>query len=486
MHRESFFLASKRAPVTYEQDAGGRIVAALAPGGTANVLADQASYLGVSWIACAMSAEDIQAANGSPHGLDIAVTSERPITLHLTQHDRSVFESMQEVMTSDLLWCSNNYLWDSWTGPRFDTHTRQVWADFQRFSATMADVILARSATAPAPVYVIHDYQMVCVPALLRQERPASPMLLFIHIPWPAPDYWRMMPRYLRDEVLRGMLGASTVGFFARRWARNFLACVADALPAARVDVDAGTVAWQGRTVRVEAMPLGYSPQALAFRKPEMSEDLRAWLGDRPLVLHSGRTDPIKNAACAVDAFVLAASRGGAPARVRMARMLVRTNPNRLYVDANSQYLARVEAAVARANQTLGADTVRMVCENQVDATFGSIERADVLMFNSTVDGQNLTVFESALVNRRDAAVILSERAGAAEALGEVCTLVNPFDVAEQADALEQALAMPAAARAEAAARRRAVAARYDLPRWVDQQLASLGVAGRGQVGEER
>lgn len=478
--KSNIFLASKRAPVTYQWDESQkRTVAELAPGGTANVVADQASYLGVSWIACAMSPEDIKAAESNPEGLDIRFTSDRPIRLHLLRHDPAVFERVQEIMTADLLWCSNNYLWDSWTAPTFDHSTREVWSDFDRFSRTFADAILEASAGEPDPVYLLHDYQLVRVPGRVRERRPDSRILLFIHIPWPAADYWRMLPRAIGAAILRDMLGASTIGFFAERWVRNFLACVADGLPDARVDLATSSVEYGGRVTRVEAMPLGYSPQAMSFRKQALDPELQRWIGDRTLVLHSGRTDPIKNAERAVDAFALALARDPS---IRKACLLVRMNPNRLYVRANSAYLERVKAAVERANQQAGKEVVRLVCENNVDATFGCVERADVFLLNSTIDGQNLTAFESSLMNQRDAWLILSERAGAAEALKDVCALVNPFDIAEQAEALQVALLANPAARAAAAATRRKVVEPYSLPRWVDQQLESLGIPARSRA----
>ncbi len=207
-----------------------------------------------------------------------------------------------------------------------------------------------------------------------------------------------------------------------------------------------------------------------------MPDGFAEWAGDRPLVVHSGRTDPMKNAERAVRAFVLARR---TDERLREARMLVRMNPNRLYVEANADYLRRVQGAVAEANAELGADTVRWHCDNEVDHTLGCFRRADLLMFNSTMDGQNLSAFEAPLVNGRDAEVILSELCGAAEVLGPVCRTVNPFDLVEQARAIEAGLTMPAADRAEAAERRRRVAEPWTLEAWVRAQLDGLAVDHR-------
>ncbi|CAH2784491.1 MAG: unnamed protein product [uncultured Caballeronia sp.] len=95
-------------------------------------------------------------------------------------------------------------------------------------------------------------------------------------------------------------------------------------------------------------------------------------------------------------------------------------------------------------------------------------------MFNSTIDGQNLTVFEGSLLNHRHATVILSERAGAAEALASSVELINPFDIAELADTLAYAFHLMSEQRNRRSEERRKVVVQYGLPGWVDQQITAL------------
>ncbi|CAH2784477.1 MAG: Alpha,alpha-trehalose-phosphate synthase [UDP-forming] (EC [uncultured Caballeronia sp.] len=73
-----------------------------------------ASLLGVEWISSAMTAEDLEVRKQHPDGLQLAFTSKQhPITVHMLEHDAQVFNDMQEIMTADVLWASNNTLWDS-------------------------------------------------------------------------------------------------------------------------------------------------------------------------------------------------------------------------------------------------------------------------------------------------------------------------------------------------------------------------------------
>jgi len=473
------FLASKRAAVSYAPDPDtGRLRPWLAPGGTGNVVAEQAGVLNVSWIASADTDDDHLAARENPDGVRLRLRSGRDIQVHLLRHDRRTFDVVQNFLTAQLLWAANNYGWDRWTEPTFGSETYQALEHFAEFTGDFTDALLRVSAEAAEPVYLVHDYQLMGVPARLREKRPDAPILLFVHIPWPSPDYWRILPKPMRVGLLEGMLASTTIGFFADRWTRNFLDCVADLLPGAEIDREHGVVRRHGHRTRVRTMPLGYSPLTIDGAAPRLPEGIAEWADDRPLVVHSGRTDPMKNAERAVRAFVLAM---GSDERLRGTRMLVRMNPNRLYVEANADYVRRVEAAISDANAELGPDTVRLHCDNEVEHSLACFGRADLLIFNSTVDGQNLSAFEAPLVNQRDAEVIVSEMCGAAEVLAPVCRTVNPFDLVEQAEAIVAALTAPAAERARAAERRREVAAPWTLEAWVSAQLEGLDADHRAR-----
>jgi trehalose 6-phosphate synthase len=84
------------------------------------------------------------------------------------------------------------------------------------------------------------------------------------------------------------------------------------------------------------------------------------------------------------------------------------------------------------------------------------------------------------VVNRRDGVLALSENTGAHEELGAFAVTLHPFDVQQQADALYAALTMDPElrrARREAAA---TVVEENDIAKWLDAQLADLGVTRDG------
>jgi trehalose 6-phosphate synthase len=102
-----------------------------------------------------------------------------------------------------------------------------------------------------------------------------------------------------------------------------------------------------------------------------------------------------------------------------------------------------------------------------------ALARADVVVVNAVRDGLNLVAKEAALVNRRDAQLVLSPEAGAWPELGPVAWRADPFDVGQTAGALAAALdADPAERRRRAQGLRAAAAARTPAA-WLADQLAA-------------
>jgi trehalose 6-phosphate synthase len=108
-----------------------------------------------------------------------------------------------------------------------------------------------------------------------------------------------------------------------------------------------------------------------------------------------------------------------------------------------------------------------------------------VLIVNPVWDGMNLVAKEGPSVSDRDAVLILSRNAGAADDLGDWALLVNPFDTAELAEAIASALAMPSEERARRAKALREQASALRPQDWFSEQRRDLE-AIRSAGGSER
>ena len=74
-------------------------------------------------------------------------------------------------------------------------------------------------------VVLVHDYELMLLPAMIRGRFPDAPVGFFCHCPFPSSEYYRMLPA--REALLRGALGADLISFNHFDYVRHFLnACM--------------------------------------------------------------------------------------------------------------------------------------------------------------------------------------------------------------------------------------------------------------------
>lgn len=465
-----FFVACKRAPVSYPTaEAGARPI--LANGGTANVVAELTMALGADMVATAASEQDLAALDASDDGHVINAGNGRRFGLQFVRHADDVFDASQNYFFLEAMWPAMHNLWEQWREPSFDDRIQQAWQHFRTFNENYASALARRSEHVADPVFILQDYQLVMAPEFLRRAKPDSHVQLFIHCSWGSPDSWRVLPRNIRSGILESMCRADSVGFFCDRWARNFLLCVDELVEDAVVDWASKSVVHEGRTCRVNVVPLGFSPETIAQLDLTLPEHIAAWVGEDPLVVTYGRTDPVKNTPRAIIAFLRAVQRNPG---LRDTKLLVRLAPNHLHVDMNRRYAGAIESAAESVRASLGPSSIMVIEETSMEATLACYARADVLLFTPITDGQNLGPFEGVMVNKRHAGLVVSEMAGSSEVLDSVATIVNPFDVDEQASAIADVLMQSDTDRSLAFKARKQVVERYTLQAWVNGQLSVL------------
>ena len=98
----------------------------------------------------------------------------------------------------------------------------------------------------------------------------------------------------------------------------------------------------------------------------------------------------------------------------------------------------------------------------------------DVLLVNPVADGMNLVAKEGPTVNQNSGVIVLSERAGAHQQMGEHALVIAPIDVSATAEALHVALVMPEADRRHRAEKLKETIEREDIHLWLCWQLDAL------------
>ncbi len=252
MQSDALLIVSNRGPVRYLRDAAGELVHKRGGGGLVTALSALAGTHPLTWIASALSDEDAEAAAAGPIHLD-------DLTLRLIEHDREEYDRYYNVFANPTLWFIQHYLWGLALEPSVDRNVRLAWeAGYVPVNDRFADAVIEELERAPAPV-MIHDYQLFMVPQRVREHVPGAVLQHFTHIPWPQPDYWRVLPLDIRTAIHESLLACDIVGMHTPRYVHSFLECV-EAFTDAEVDRRAATVHYRGRTVRVRAYPISVDP----------------------------------------------------------------------------------------------------------------------------------------------------------------------------------------------------------------------------------
>ncbi|HEV2825663.1 MAG TPA: trehalose-6-phosphate synthase, partial [Actinomycetota bacterium] len=348
------------------------------------------------------------------------------------------------------------------------------------FAAAVIEEGKARGGRA---LVMLHDYHFYLVGQTVRESCPEALLSFFLHIPWPGPDAWRVLPPAWREQLLTGLLGNDVVAFHTEGFARNFLLCAQELL-GLPVDLEAMTVQVGDRVVAARHYPISIDVEAMRELAASdavtgHAEALREeFCGqDRQLILRVDRTDPSKNIVRGFLAFATLLE--DHPELVGKVSFLALLQPSRQDVPEYADYLAEIGATVARVNAAHGGEGYQPVdlrLAAALDLAVAAYTVCDVLMVNALADGMNLVAKEAVVVNTRASVLALSENTGAHQELGAFAVTLHPFDVQQQADALYEALTMDPAlrrGRREAAAR---VVEENDISKWLTTQLTDLGV----------
>ena len=488
-------LLSHRGPVSFGRDpVSGERTASRGAGGLVTALSGLAGHLeDAVWVCVASGAPDGEVAHeagdaplrlaldGEPRILGEGESTDREVAVRLVDVPAEVHEPFYGVVANPLLWFVQHRLHDLKTSPSIGREERAAFEDgYVEANRLAAEAVVEQvERVGGAAIVLLHDYHFYLVGDLVRQRCPDALISHFVHIPWPGPEAWQVLPPDMRERLLVGLLGSDVVAFHTRADARAFVLCAQELLDLP-VDLAAMTVQASGRTVHVRAYPISIDVAALEEQastdaSDEHLADLDAQLAGGQLVLRVDRTDPSKNIVRGFTAYdILLAEHPELHGRVQFLALL---QPSRQDVPEYAQYLADIGAAAASVNAKHGTgdwQPVDLRLASDMALATAAYRRCDVLVVNAVADGMNLVAKEAVVVNERDMVLALSEATGAHDELGSFAVTLHPFDVAQQADALHAALTMPAALRRDRREHAAEVVHRNDVRRWLSVQLRDL------------
>jgi trehalose 6-phosphate synthase len=501
-------LVSHRGPVSFRRDQTGARTASRGAGGLVTALTGLASSLpDAVWVCAAATNEDVAVAREhgsqavqltlepSPRILDQAdndasVGNEPAwVKLRLVEVEPQAHDDFYTVIANPLLWFLQHGMYGLAHAPRLTRREHIAFEDGyravnQRFADAVVEEVTVRGGRA---LVMLHDYHFYLVAEQVRERCPEAVLSFFLHIPWPGPDAWRVLPPAWREQLLTGLLGNDVVAFHTEGFARNFLLCVQELL-GLPVDLQAMTVDLGDRQVAARHYPISIDVAAMRelAASAEVAEHARGLreafcAGDRQLILRVDRTDPSKNIVRGFEAF--ATMLEDHPELLGRVTFLALLQPSRQDVPEYADYLAEIGAVAAKINASYvreGHAPIDLRLQDDLLLAVAAYSVCDVLMVNALADGMNLVAKEAVVVNRRDGVLALSENTGAHQELGAFAVTLHPFDIQQQADALYAALTMDPAlrrARREAAA---SVVRENDIAKWLVAQLADLPIHTEG------
>ncbi|MFN2569073.1 MAG: trehalose-6-phosphate synthase [Candidatus Dormibacteria bacterium] len=478
-------LVTNRAPLSLQpadptRGTGERLVKG--SGGLVTAMSSLAAATKAVWVANVRNDEDRILAGRDASGGSTELEAEDGTQYHVAFVDpgKEPYHLFYSVISNPLLWFIQHYLWDLAREPVVDAATEHAWREgYERVNALLAErvVEVANNSDRP-PLVLVQDYQLYCLPRLVREALPKARIQQFIHIPWPTPQYWTILPKKIRDAILYGILGNDIVGFQTQRDVRNFLMTCEENLGLG-VDFRERTVFFGGRAVWVRNYPISIDVKGLmeqAESEAVAAEEARiaAWR-PRYLILRVDRTDLSKNIVRGFLAYERMLE--SHPELHREVQFWAYLQESRQDVDDYRAYLGSVLSVAARVNRRFSAsgwNPIRVEIDDNFDRAIAGYRSFDVLLVNPIYDGMNLVAKEGLLCNQRNGVLVLSENAGSHEELGDLALTINPFDVDETAEALYLGIIMDERQKSARAERIRETVRNNDITRWLANQLQDL------------
>jgi len=407
-------------------------------------------------------------------GIDIPETDQPEITtqlaalnlvpVFLTQKEINLF---YEGFSNEVLWPVFHYLV---TYARFE---QSYWDSYVSVNEKFAEA--TQAAFTDGDKIWVQDYQLLCLPSLLREKLTNTTIGFFQHIPFPSYEIFRLIP--WRDKLVDGILGADLIGFHTYDDVRHFLS-TASRLTAA--NFSSNVISLGDRQIIVEPFPMGIDYEK--FEKLPLQRQVIAEIDNLNtekqgrVVLSIDRLDYSKGILERIRAFELLLQLN--PKFIGEISLFMIVVPSRDTVAQYKELKEKIDQLVGNINAKFR--TLDWVPINYFYRSF-SIETlsamysvADICLVTPMRDGMNL-VSKEYVASRRDntGVLILSEMAGASKELNDAI-IVNPNNIGDMKNAIVEALTMPLEEQKRRMESMRALVSKFNVKRWVNNFLARM------------
>jgi trehalose 6-phosphate synthase len=371
---------------------------------------------------------------------------------------------------------------------RFDTdEVVRAYADYVAANQAMARAVIPQ--LSPEAWVMLNDHQIYLVPALLRAEFPDLRMWHYVHMSMSGPYDWRVLPRRMREPILRSLLECDMVAFHSQMWARQFVD-VCDEMDGVAVDRSKMLVSSGHRNtgVRVFSLPADKEGWLARQRAGAVQRLIRELLADEVFnYVMVDRSDPIKNVLRAYAAYRLLLQEN----QELRGRVVLRSHvvPSRqdLAIEVGGRtiypyrdYMEQVRIEAAEINREFGQtgwQPIQLSAEHDLDRACALLSISDCLMVLSLIEGMNSVAKEGPVLNDRGA-LVLSPSIGAATRMTSAID-VDQFDVRDIARAMKEAFDMSPGKRHQMGRQLHRLAVGETAHHWLDEQRSAVAALTR-------
>ena len=364
---------------------------------------------------------------------------------------------------------SNSVLWPvfHYYASTYASYEQSNWDYYQRVNKIFMEAVLR--VAEPGDTIWVHDYQLLLLPALIRNEQPDISIGFFLHIPFPSYEMFRLIP--WRAQLLEGVLGADLIGFHTYDDVRHFINAATRILP---VNSSANIINSDDRTIVAEAFPIGIDDKKYNSLpdEPEVKKNIKLLydtFGNTKLILSIDRLDYSKGIIQRLHAFeYLLEHYPEAKGKLTFYMIVV---PSRDTVPQYAHLRDEIDKLVGNINslhRTVEWTPIQYFYRSfPVEMLSALYSTAAVCLVSPMRDGMNL-VSKEYVASRvyNDGVLILSEMAGASKELIDAL-IVNPNNTEEVAKTIIKGAYMPLDEQRTRMTQMRQIVSKFNIGHWV-------------------
>lgn len=479
LKNKKLIIASNRGPVDFYSTPTGKLKYKRGSGGLVSALLSVFKIPELKWIANYTPSEKILKKNILDNQFAVNL-NEVNISLLPVFLKQDVNNKYYDIICNSLLWFVHHYLWDVSRFPNIREEIYDAWKNgYVKANKIFAQRIIEEIKYSPEDFLILlQDYHLYLCPKYIRKKVPQAKILQFIHIPWPQPNYFKILPNFIRDEIIKAMLENDIIGFQIKRYANNFLWTCEEILNL-KVDYEKSIVYFKDRPIYVNAYPVSIDRGILEKEasKSKVLQYEREIEKKYPykLIVKVDRTDMTKNIVRSLLGYETFLTKY--PQFLKKVKFLACFHPSRQSVEEYRKYVKEIRGIIYRINRKYSRDEwipIKLRLSDNFPQSLAALKQYDVLIVNSIFDGMNLVAKEGVVLNKKNGVLILSENTGVCEELGRWSLIINPCDVHQTAERIYQALILPGLDRKRRSNSLKKIVVKSNNMKWICHQISDL------------